>query len=230
MSVKQIGELLSNPSKFKKHLLLVVLIALAFAVIAAIFCDQSLSQFFGREDIRTSWRPLARTITDMGLSDIYFAIAILSWALAKWLLPRMSSFKRYSVKIDYFRRWGLNLLVALLVSGVITFLIKMTVGRQRPHKTPDFDPFVFQPINVHWHWHSFPSGHSQVMFTAATMFSLAFPKLRWLWILFAIIVCSTRIVVHDHFLSDTIFGACIGYVGTLLTLKLMQKKTQNGLF
>ena len=197
---------------------------------AALLFDQQLSQFFGRPDINATYRPIAREITDLGLSDYYFAIAILSWAFCRFVAPKIASLKKYSAKVDYFRRWGLNFLVALLVSGIMTHLIKFTVGRQRPHKTPTFEPFVFHPFNFHWHWQSFASGHSQVMFTVATMFTIAFPKFRWLWILIATIVCSTRIVVHDHFLSDTIFGACIGYVGTLLAMRLMMKKTQNGLY
>ncbi|MDG0815128.1 phosphatase PAP2 family protein [Bdellovibrio svalbardensis] len=229
MPVQQFGELLRSPSKLKKHILLVTLSALILAALAAAFLDQRLSLFFNHEDIRTTWRPVARVVTDIGLSDYYFVIAILTWALARWVLPRIASLKKYSAKIDYARRWGLSLLVALLVSGVLTHLIKATVGRQRPHKTPDFDPFVFDPFTTHWHWHSFSSGHSQVLFTAATMFSIAFPKLRWLWLAIAIIGCATRIVVHDHFLSDTIFGACVGYVGTLLALRLMMKKTPNSL-
>ncbi len=230
MPVQQFGELLRSPSKFKKHILIVTLSALILAALAAIFFDQQLSQFFGREDIRLTWRPIARVVTDIGLSEYYFLIAILTWAFCKWGAPRIQTLKKYSAKVDFFRRWGLNFLVALVVSGVLTHLIKMTVGRQRPHKTPTFEPFIFEPFNLHWHWHSFPSGHSQVMFTVATMMSIAFPKLRWLWIPIAIIVCGTRIVVHDHFLSDTIFGACVGYVGSLLALKIMQKKTQNGLY
>lgn len=230
MPVQQFGELLRSPLKLKKHIIFVTLTALILAAIAAIFFDQQLSQFFGKEDIRATWRPIARAVTDVGLSDFYFAIAIFTWVFAKWVLPRMASLKKYSVKVDFYRRWGLNLLVALLVSGALTHIIKASVGRQRPHKTPDFDPFVFNPLTTHWHWHSFSSGHSQVMFTAAVMFSIAFPKLRWVWLAIAVVACGTRIVVHDHFLSDTIFGACVGYVGTLLALSLMKKKTQNGLY
>lgn len=40
----------------------------------------------------------------------------------------------------------------------------------------------------------------------------------------------TRVVVHDHFMSDVIMGASIGYVGSLLAMKLMLEKTENGLY
>lgn len=230
MPVQQMGELIRNSRKLKMHILTVVSVALVLSLLAMYFFDQKFSAYFAIPAIRDGYRGYARTLTDIGLSEYYFALAIFTWAFAKWVAPQVPSFKPYAKTVDFFRRWGLNFLVALLVSGAMTHIIKFLVGRQRPHKTPDFDPFVFTPFTTHWHWHSFASGHSQVMFTVATMFSIAFPRLRWFWIPVAVLVCLTRIVVHDHFLSDTIFGACVGYVGTLLALKLMSAKTKNGLY
>ncbi len=230
MPVQQFGELLSDPKKLIRHILKVTAIALVLAVLAMFFLDQRVSAYFGEVSVKAMFRAPARVLTDIGLSEYYFILSIATWALAKWVAPHIAAFKRYPAKIDFFRRWGLNFLAALLVSGAMTHIIKFTVGRQRPHKTPDFDPFVFNPFTTHWHWHSFSSGHSQVIFTAATMLSVAFPKLRWFWIPFAILICVTRVVVHDHFLSDIVFGACVGYVGSLLAMKLMQKKTKNGLY
>ena len=66
-----------------------------------------------------------------------------------------------------------------------------------------------------WDYHSFVSGHSQVMFTVATMFSLAFPKLRWFFVSIAAFFAFTRVVIHDHFLSDIIGGAVVGVVGSM---------------
>lgn len=229
MPVHKLGELISDPQKLTRHLIKVVGMALILTALAMAFLDQSLSAFFGRGDIRGLWYEPARTLTDAGLFEVYFVIALGTWSFTKWIAPRWESLKSQPQKIEFFRRWSLNFLAALIVCGILTHILKFSVGRQRPHKSPDFDPYVFSPFTTHWHWHSFASGHSQVMFTAATMMSLAFPKWRWLWLSFAALVCFTRVMVYDHFLSDIIFGACVGYVGTLLTLYLMRTKTQNGL-
>lgn len=230
MPVKHIGELFSDPQKYKKHLLKVLLMGLSVALFVVFVIDQRLSQFFGRPDIHDIfWLP-AREITNIGLSENYIAIAIAVWIFTRWIAQRISSLNKYTARIDYFRRWSLNFLMALAVSGLITHLIKGLVGRQRPHKSPVFDSLVFEPLTTHWHWHSFSSGHSQVMLTAATMFAVAFPRLRWLWLTFAIAICSTRVMVLDHFLSDTIFGGCIGYVGSIIALKWMKDNTSNGLY
>lgn len=230
MPVQQIGELVSNPQKLTRHIIKVILTALVFASLAMYFFDQRFSNYFARPEVKATYWSSARMLTDIGLAEHYFAISILTWAFFRWLAPRISALKKYPNKVDFFRRWGLNFLAALLVSGLITHVIKFTVGRQRPHKSPNFDPFVFTPFTTNWDWHSFSSGHSQVMFTAATMMTVAFPKLRWFWIPFAALICLTRVIVHAHFLSDTIFGACIGYVGSLLAMSLMRTKTKNGLF
>ncbi|WP_413559013.1 phosphatase PAP2 family protein [Bdellovibrio sp. HCB209] len=229
MPVYKFSALLNDSRQFRHHLLKVAGISLFAAVILGYFFDQRLSQYFADHVVASVlWAP-SRIITDIGLSEYYFIISIGTWALCAFVFPRLGYFKKYAAKVDFFRRWGLNFLVALLVSGAITHVIKFCVGRQRPHKTPDFDPGVFHHFTTHWHWHSFSSGHSQVMFTVATMFSIAFPKFRWLWIPIAVIACITRVIVHDHFLSDIIFGGCVGYVGALLAMKWM-KKSKNALY
>lgn len=230
MPVQQIGALICDPKKLTQHIIKVTLIAFVFVALAMRFFDQSFSTYFAHPEVKALYWSTARVLTDIGLSEYYFALSILTWVFAAWVAPRISSFKNYPDKINFLRRWGLNFLAALLVSGIITHLIKFTVGRQRPHKSPMFDPFVFTPFTTHWHWHSFASGHSQVMFTVATMMSVAMPKFRWFWVPFAILICLTRVIVHDHFLSDIIFGSCVGYVGSLLAMNLMQAKTKNGLF
>lgn len=230
MPVQQFGDLLADAKKLNRHLIKVIASCFILAMLAMYFFDQKVSAFFAVQEVRDSIRGPARILTDFALSEYWLTLALLVWAFAKWGAPRAKIFDGYPDKIDFFRRWGLNFFVAQIIAGLITHLIKFSVGRQRPHKTPDFDPYVFAPLNTHWHWQSFSSGHSQVIFTVATMMSIAFPKFRWFWIPFAILICLTRVIVHDHFLSDIIFGACVGYVGTLLSLFVMRVKTKNGLY
>ena len=230
MPVQQFGELLSDPRKLTKHLFKVILAAICGTAFAAYFLDQQLAAFFRQEKVYTHWYQPARKLTDLGLFEVYFFVALASWAFAKWIAPHMQTFREQPDKIDFLRRWGLNFIAALLLSGVITHLIKFTVGRQRPHKSPIFDPYIFTPFTTHYHWHSFSSGHSQVIFTAATMLSVAMPKWRRGWLAFAVLIAFTRVMVTDHFLSDIIFGACVGYVGALCALYWMKLKSQNRLF
>lgn len=191
--------------------------------------DSPISAFFARPEMEGVWL-FARRITNIGLSEYYFAFAAVCYVFFKWIAPQSTFWRERESRRKFLQHWALNFLAALIGSGVAIHIIKFTVGRQRPHKSaPFYDPLVFEPLNWHWHWHSFPSGHSQVMFTVATMMSIAWPRLTWLWVLFAACICFTRVIVHDHFLSDTVFGAAVGYSATLVVLYYMKKKTARGL-
>ena len=229
MLVPQIGDLLGDSRLLKKHILKLLIIGLILSILAGIFLDQPLAQYFA-QDSASDFRLFFRQITDIGLSEYYFVIALLTWAFAAFVAPKLKVFQKVPERVEFARRWGLNFFVALIVSGLLVHIIKFCVGRQRPHKSPIYDPYIFDPITTHWHWHSFASGHSQVMLTAATMMAIALPKFRWFFLSFAVVICFSRVVVLDHFLSDTIMGGTVGYCGALIALRLMKLKTKNGLY
>lgn len=230
MAVQDLGTILKTPRNLIQHILKVISVALVFSVVAVYFFDQNLATLFADATIKNTWYQPARKLTDLGLFELYFAFAIGTWAYAKWIGPRRQAKTKQHISYDFMRRWGVNFINALLISGILTHIIKFIAGRQRPHKSPTLDPFVFEPFNIHWHWQSFASGHTQVLFTVATMMFIAAPKWKWLWFILAAFIGFTRVMVTDHFLSDVIFGACVGYIGTLLTLYLMKTKSTNGLY
>lgn len=179
-------------------------VAFFLAFLSAYNLDQNLALYFKQPELGELWLK-ARAVTNVGLSEYYFVTAILLYIFARWLRP---GFIRL-------REWSRNLFFSLLVSGIFIHILKFCVGRQRPHKTADFNPFIFNSFTTHWDFHSFGSGHTQVLFTVATMLSMAQPKAKWLFYTIAAFFAFTRVIIHDHFLSDVIGGAVVGYIGTL---------------
>jgi membrane-associated phospholipid phosphatase len=198
-----------------RRVLTVSILGFTLAVLVALTLDQDLSLYFKRPELGDLWLK-ARAITNVGLSEHYFLTAILLYIFARWIRPQYTRL----------RQWSRNFFFALITSGIFIHITKFCVGRQRPHKTPDFDPFVFHHFTTHWDFHSFGSGHTQVMFTVATMLATAIPKEKWQakWFFYAIAAFFgfTRVIIHDHFLSDVIGGAVVGYVGTLTALYWVQ--------
>ncbi len=190
-----------------RRVLAVTVVGLILAAIAALTMDQSLSLYFKQPELTPVWL-FARNITNAGLSEHYFILAAVLYVFGKWARPQFVQT----------RIWARNLFFALLTSGVFIHIVKFCVGRQRPHKSEVFDPFVFHPFTTHWDFHSFASGHTQVMFTVATMLATAFPRAKWLFFAIAAFFGFTRVIIHDHFLSDVLGGAVIGYVGTTTAL------------
>lgn len=190
-----------------RRILTVIGAGLILAVMTALTIDQSLSLYFKRPELTPVWL-FARNITNAGLSEHYFVLAAVLYVFGKWVRPQFVQT----------RIWARNLFFALLTSGVFIHIVKFCVGRQRPHKSETFDPFVFHPLTTHWDFHSFASGHTQVMFTVATMFAVAFPRAKWVFFVIAAFFGFTRVIIHDHFLSDVIGGAVVGYVGATTAL------------
>jgi membrane-associated phospholipid phosphatase len=204
-----------------RRILTISIVGFALALLSALTLDQSLALYFKKPELEGVWLN-ARAITNAGLSDPYFILSILLYIFSKWIRPQYMKL----------RIWSRNFFFALIVSGIFVHLFKFFVGRQRPHKSPDFDPYVFNPLTTNWDFHSFASGHSQVMFTVATMFSLAFPKFTWAFMSIAAFFAFTRVITHDHFLSDVIGGAAIGIVGAMTAvywvhLWVNRKKTHS---
>lgn len=57
-----------------------------------------------------------------------------------------------------------------------------------------------------------PSGHTALAFAVFTVLGRAFPRGRWWFYLLGCGVAASRVLVGEHFLSDVVAGAGLGYV------------------
>jgi len=63
-----------------------------------------------------------------------------------------------------------------------------------------------------------------LVFCAIPIISKEFPRIKWAWILFAVLVAISRLYIGAHFLSDVIIGGLLGYIIGVLIIKLENKK------
>lgn len=110
---------------------------------------------------------------------------------------------------------GKYLFISNLFSVGITQLIKKSNQKLRPNGTPD----------------SFPSGHSTIAFTNATVLYNEFhdssPVLAYSGYAFAATVCYFRMANNKHYLSDVLVGAGIGIAVTNLVYYFKPLKNFN---
>ncbi len=106
---------------------------------------------------------------------------------------------------------GLELTQAVVYTSLVTLIVKELTGRSRPYLnegTHHFSPFTFNEDR-----RSFFSGHSSLTFAFSTVIANEVDNLAWkiFWYGAAGTVSGSRIYHDQHWFSDTIAGALIGY-------------------
>ncbi len=127
----------------------------------------------------------------------------------------------YLWKQHRFTQIGVQTLLAHGVSGLVTQIIKHSVGRPRPRLAHQ-DHWEIGP-SFQSGLDAFPSGHSSASFAVAAVIARHFPRYAWLVYGGAAFVAFSRIIKGSHFPSDACVGALLGYViGYILSRPLVQ--------
>jgi undecaprenyl-diphosphatase len=117
------------------------------------------------------------------------------------------------------KRWIKPLWLSFFAAMIITYVIKLFVARARPN---DLVQFIWLTKFVDY---SFPSLHAASAFAPVAILDREFPKLKWFWLSFAVLVAFSRLYFGVHYLSDVVAGAFIGYfVGNLFVSRMKKRK------
>ena len=116
-------------------------------------------------------------------------------------------------------------------SGVVVRLLKVVLGRPRPGKGFEFTFFA-----TGFSHNAFPSGHSADAFVSGVfLFYLLnqskFSGYRYLPLVYAFLIASSRVFVSSHYPSDVAAGMAIGIMGAWFFISRTQRRahyTVNG--
>jgi membrane-associated phospholipid phosphatase len=100
--------------------------------------------------------------------------------------------------------------LVLVLSGLMSILIKHGLGRARPKLMDQLGAFHFDLFVWDASYASFPSGHTITAFAVASSLALFLPRYaRIVWAV-ALLVGMSRLALGAHFLTDVLGGAMIG--------------------
>jgi len=150
-------------------------------------------------------------ITDFGLSGWFLIpLGILLMALAILDRPWLQRWSRLVLAVLAVRLGFL--FVAIAIPGILNNILKRLIGRARPSQ---LGPFFYEPLAWRAAFEGMPSGHATTAFSVLVAFGAMFPRLRWLFWIYALAIAASRVVVGAHYPSDVLAGAALGAVGAL---------------
>ena len=182
------------------------LAVLAFTAIGHYVFDRPVSAFFAALD-----GPLItffQIITYLGVSTWYLVVSAVLFIYFYYV--------SYKVRLA---RQTMYFFCAVAISGLITNIVKWLMGRWRPRVYLYEGLYGFEFLGHGYEQTSFPSGHAATICSIAVALFFIAPRLRWLWITVAVLVCLSRVVIVAHYPSDVLMGAYIGIFSAILLRK-----------
>jgi undecaprenyl-diphosphatase len=117
------------------------------------------------------------------------------------------------------KKTSFNFILAMILTGLLVFFIKLLVARERPFELVEYF------LNTGVQDYSFPSNHTAIIFAMLPFLIKEVRKLKYFWIILAVLVAYSRLYFGMHYLSDVIFGALIGLGAGYYMLS--KKESQN---
>ncbi len=155
--------------------------------------------------VSPGYHPLAKIAKDTAAGAVLIAAcgaAIMGYLiLAKYVLPLYGE-----VLAMFGTESDIGTVVSILIVVIIVVIVKSATGTGTPLKG------------------GIPSGHSAVAFSIATAITLTTrdPLISLLSLSLAAMVSHSRLLMRIHSMRETVIGACIGTVVTLLVLQLFK--------
>lgn len=139
------------------------------------------------------------------------------WDIVRWPVTIPGALAVYfATWVLHPRHWRIATagMAGVFSAGLTTFILQGVIGRVRPDQSTSH--LTFRPMIEFLDSTAlavcFPSGEATAAFAIAAALSIAWPRLRAVFISCACLIAAARLVQGAHFLSDVTAGACVGWL------------------
>ena len=161
-------------------------------------------------------------ITSLGNSLWYFMFSLMFFIIL-FFLKKSNKFSKKHERFNKLIFINNLLFLSVLISGILTQIIKHLIGRPRPNMVDIENNIGINFFSIDSNFHSFPSGHTATIFAVALICSLTIPKLKYFFYFLAGIVAFSRVMVGAHYITDIIAGTCVAFIGFKLSIIILNK-------
>ena len=110
--------------------------------------------------------------------------------------------------------------IAFFTTGLFSLIIKLIVGRSRPFISLGLEKLNGVDFNFALWNSSFLSWHSAALFV---IYPFLEKKVRYYWLVFALILAINRVYTGVHYLSDVIAGILLGHATAWLIIYINKR-------
>lgn len=190
-----------------RRLALPALLLLAAVLLSIAFIDRPVARFFHASDPQL--RAAFKFITQFGLGKGYIIVTALLFVAFR-LGAAAARDARLAASLTRQAHRALYLFVAVAGSGIVVDIAKTIFGRARPKLLFADGTYGFFWGAAHADYWSFPSGHATTMGALAVGLFLLWPRGWPVYLVIALAVMASRIIITAHFPSDVLVGAVLG--------------------
>lgn len=192
--------------------LLIFLVAIVCAFMA-VYVDKAFVLMV-REGLSKETRQAFLPVTELGKADYYILALLLAWAIGRAGFLRAAPMGVANTWAALARASGF-IMASLAFSAIFVHILKLTVGRARPKELFANDVYAAFPFSFDTSLSSFPSGHSQTVWSIMAALMFLYPRAWPLFASWAAVIASSRIIVGSHFPSDVLMGSFIAVLSAL---------------
>ncbi len=185
---------------------------LALAALSYFFWDQPIAWFM-EAHVHSLMAHTAEVVTQLGSGKLYLVAFVLLFLLNHFIYKHKKEAQHW-----------LYLAIVVISSGIVCDALKFILGRARPINLFDNLQYGFYFFKMNYGMVSFPSGHATTAAAVALACSVLWPRYWKLFVVAAVLVGLSRLVLNVHYLSDVIVGWYVGALVAIYVSRFFKKR------